>query len=314
MAMPSLSRMKRQAPLLLFLLVGTISPDPAQAFSGAKPNEFTVLSYNVNGLPWLVAGDDPGDRSPVIGWLANKYDVVFLQEDFEYHEEIAAQMQGHTSFRGNGMRLDPPLVGAKLLLLPFWLLLPNFSPPYGSGLTTFVPSYVADSSEVTTQAYEDCFGWFSDRVDCWASKGFLRVRVRLPNQMEADLYQTHLDAGYAEESIAARQNQLDELASAVEELSSDRAVIMGGDFNAPYYRPKDRAAILKFRERLGLKDSGAAPQLPWWRERDYMFFRSGPRTKLTVLEAGEALEFVSQSLALSDHPALFVRFRLEGAP
>lgn len=314
MGIPIISRMRGQATLLIFLLVVVASSDPARALSGAKPNELSVLSYNVHGLSWLFAHDDPRDRSPTIGWLANKYDVVLFQEDFEYHSELADQMEGSTAFQGNGMRLDLPLVAAKVLLFPFWLLIPDFSPPYGSGLTIFVDSYLAQPSEVTVEAYDDCNGWFSDNWNCWASKGFMRVRIRLPNQAEVDIYQTHLDAGYTEGSIAARLNQLDALASAVEELSTDRAVIIGGDFNAPYYRPKDRAAILEFRERLGLKDSGAAPQLPWWRERDYLLFRNGSRTKLAVLEAGEAPEFVNQSLALSDHPALFARFRVEREP
>ncbi len=314
MAIPIISRMRAQAALLIFFLVVVVSSDSALALSGAKPNELSVLSYNVHGLSWVFAHDNPRARSPTIGWLANKYDVVLFQEDFEYHGEIADQMEGSTAFRGNDMRMDVPLVAAKVLLFPFWLLIPDFSPPYGSGLTTFVDSYLTQPSEVTVQAYDDCHGWFSDNWNCWASKGFVRVRIRLPNHAEVDIYQTHLDAGHKEGSIAARRNQLDALARAVEELSTDRAVIIGGDFNTPYYRPKDRAAILDFRERLSLQDSGAAPQLPWWRERDYLLFRNGSRTKLVVLEAGEASEFVNQNLALSDHPALFARFRVEREP
>ncbi|MEO8326339.1 MAG: endonuclease/exonuclease/phosphatase family protein [Nitrospirota bacterium] len=140
------------------------------------------------------------------------------------------------------------------------------------------------------------------------------VRIRLPNTAELDVYHTHLDAGSFVGSIAARGKQLDTFAEAVEKLSPTQAVIIGGDFNASFSRPEDRELLLKFRQRLGLTDSGAAPQLPWWRERDYILFRNGPHTQLNVVEAGEALEFVVQSRALSDHPALFARFNVTPIP
>jgi hypothetical protein len=70
---------------------------------------------------------------------------------------------------------------------------------------------------------------------------------------------------------------------------------------------------LRFRERLGLEDSGAGAELPFWRERDFVLFRSGAGTNLSVEESGEAVEFVSRGRALSDHPALYVRFRVEVA-
>ncbi len=301
------------AIVALLLMAGA----PAQAeqkLYDARPNELSVLSYNVNGLFPLLTQDNPRDRSPAIGWLANKYDVVLLQEDFEYHDIIAEEMEGSTAFRGNGMRYDLRLVAAKLITLPFWLLLPHFSPPYGSGLTVFVREYLPVPEEVTVRAYEVCNGWLGEKGNCWATKGFMRVRVRLSDGAEVDVWHTHLDAGPSEGSTTARGKQLEVFAEAVEELSADRAVIIGGDLNLGFYRPQDRELILTFRERLGLRDTGAGPQLPWWRERDHIMFRSGSKTTLTVQDAGEALEFVNQNRALSDHPALFARFLVEHAP
>ena len=63
--------------------------------------------------------DNPRDRSPTIGWLAAKYDIVLLQEDFEYHGIIAAQMGNHSGFRGGGIDFDPRRVTAKIILFPF---------------------------------------------------------------------------------------------------------------------------------------------------------------------------------------------------
>ncbi len=39
----------------------------------------SVLSYNVNGLFRWAVRDDPRDRMPTIGWLADRYDVVLFQ-------------------------------------------------------------------------------------------------------------------------------------------------------------------------------------------------------------------------------------------
>src|SRR5262249_13472307 len=55
----------------------------------ARAAPLSVLTYNVNGLFRGAAESDPGARTPMIGWLANRYDVVLLQEDFEYHDVIA---------------------------------------------------------------------------------------------------------------------------------------------------------------------------------------------------------------------------------
>ena len=298
-------------PIAIALLISLcVAIASAGAESPPKAEELSVLSYNVHGVFRLLAKDDPGDRSATLGWLASRYDVTLLQEDFEYHDEIAAQMKSSTAHRGNGMRLDPRLLSLKLILLPFELILPHFSPPYGSGLTTFVKSNLPVAS-FTGEAYETCDGWLSGKANCWSTKGWLRVRVLLPGGAALDIYNTHLDAGARATSVATRRTQLDALATAVETISGESAIIIGGDFNLPYYRPGDRELILGFRKRLRLRDSGAGPELPTWRERDYILFRSSPDVMLTVLGSGEALEFVNGDYALSDHPALFAQFRVE---
>ena len=62
--------------------------------------------------------------------------------------------------------------------------------------------------EVTREYLGACHGWLRYANDCLASKGVLRVRVRLPDGGEIDLYDTHLDAGTDEEDRAARWAQL----------------------------------------------------------------------------------------------------------
>ena len=284
------------------------APEPVEGI--AAGTTFTLLNYNVHGLFRMAAKDDPRDRMPTIGWLANQYQVILFQEDFEYHHILAEQLEDSVGYRGNGMGWDPRRVAVKAFLSPVAIFLPHFSPPYGDGVSTFAEKPF-ELSDVVREPYAECNGWFGENGDCWARKGFLRVRLRVPGGGEIDVYNTHLEAGPSERSVAVRSGQLDELAEAIERLSAERAVIVSGDFNVSFIRPGDRDMKLAFRERLGLTDSGAGPELPFWRERDFIVYRSGPRTRLSVEDAGEATEFVARHRALSDHAALFVRFRAE---
>jgi len=272
--------------------------------------EFTVLSYNIHGLFPLAAKDDPRDRMPTIGWLANRYEIVMFQEDFEYHHVLRDQMPGAIGIRGNGMGWDPRRVLAKLLISPISIFLPHFSPPYGAGISIFVRESLALTDDVDREPFDFCHGWFGANGDCWARKGYQRVGIRTADGLEIDLYNTHLEAGPTERSIRTRRQQLEALAQAIETRPKTRAVIVGGDFNSAFNRVGDRENIVAFRRRLELQDSGAGPELPYWRERDYILHRDGTDAALRVEQAGEAQEFVERDRALSDHPALYARFRI----
>jgi endonuclease/exonuclease/phosphatase family metal-dependent hydrolase len=273
-----------------------------------------VLSYNIHGLFAAAAKDNPRDRMPSIGWLSRPYEIVLYQEDFEYNAVLAQQLEHHHAFTGNRAAVgDARRILAKIVTVPFTLLIPRFSPPYGSGVSAFV----ADNLEVLDSGndhYDACHGWFGANGDCWAAKGYVRVSVETQTGGRIDVYNTHLEAGPTEESTQVRGKQLEQLARAIENLSEGRAVVVAGDFNLGYIRPGDRGALSRFRERLGLSDTGAGPETPFWRERDFILFRSGGDTILAVEDSGEALEFTSAGRSLSDHPALFARFEVNHTP
>jgi endonuclease/exonuclease/phosphatase family metal-dependent hydrolase len=291
----------------MFVLLATVTSVQAEDEQGV---EFRLLTYNVHALFKAIAKDAPRDRIPTIGWLANRYDVVLFQEDFEYSKLLAKQMAGSVRIAGNGMGWDARRVAAKVLIAPVAIFIPYFWPPYGDGITTFVDGRFA-LGESHREPFSECHGWFGANGDCWARKGFLRVRMELPHGGEIDVYNTHLESGPSDVSAVVRSIQLDQIAEAIERDSMGRAVIVGGDFNLARIRLGDRSVKDHYLKRLSLHDSGAGPELPFWRERDFVLFRDGDWTKLTVLASGEAQEFVNRGRALSDHPALFVRFRAE---
>jgi hypothetical protein len=154
----------------------------ASSLAGAREahadSPLSVLSYNVHGLPAVIAQDRPRSRAKAIGSLARSYDVVLFQEDFEYHSVIRRQMEGSVGIAGNGMAFDPRRLAAQILLAPVAAVLPHFSVPYGAGLSTFVKSTLALPSGVGRAPFRICHGWLGASFDCWASKGYLRVRIR----------------------------------------------------------------------------------------------------------------------------------------
>jgi hypothetical protein len=278
--------------------------------SSGTGTEISVLTYNVHGLFALAAKDDPRNRMPTIGWLANRFEVAMFQEDFEYHDVIRDQMPDAVGVRGNGMGRDSRRVLAKLLISPVSIFIPHFSPPYGAGISIFVRESFAIADDVDREPFGLCRGWFGATADCWALKGYQRVGIRTSTGAEVDLYNTHLESGSSDHAARIREQQLEILARAIEARPKTRAVIVGGDFNIGFNRVGDRNALIEFRRRLELQDSGAASEQPHWRERDYIFYRSGTAVALRVEQAGESLEFGEGDRALSDHPAIYARFRV----
>jgi hypothetical protein len=306
-----LRRLRAPARTLLLCLALLLAVPFGATAEPLTQSAFSVLSYNVHGLPAVVARDDPSERSATIGWLANRYNVVLFQEDFEYHSTLRRQMLGKASVRGPGIGSDVRRILAKILLFPIAVVLPHFSPPYGAGITALVDRDLLVDDSRQRKGYGVCDKWFDGTGDCWANKGYLKVSVGDPRGWQVDVYNTHLEAGGSAAAVRVRRRQLDLLARAIEKNSAQRAVIVAGDFNITFSRPGDRESIEDFRNRLALLDSSAGPELPFWQERDYILYRSSATVPLAVVEAGEAVEFVNNDRALSDHPALAARFSVQ---
>ena len=281
--------------LLLALLAWLPGVSLAEEAAGAS--ELSVLTYNVHGLAsWLVS-DQPERRLPQVSRLINAYDVALIQEDFSYPELLRESAEHAVVVDGNGSRF------ASASLFTFLK---------GSGLTTFVDLPPERIATVLPEPYGSCSGWFAAANDCWATKGFLLVRLRIAPDLELDVVQTHLDAGRSAEDRQVRARQLDQLRARLIGFSAGRALIVAGDLNLRRDDPADRALLAEFVDWLSLHDTGARGAGDW-RGLDYILYRGGEELGLEVLEAGEAPEFVHGGEPLSDHPALFTRFRLAPA-
>lgn len=261
------------------------------AASPAAGDEFTVLSYNIHGLHAWVAGDDPAARAPVIGEKSNAYHVTLIQEDFSHHVALRRGARQPIVERGNPSRFGR------------WCSICS-----GSGLTILSRFEPEDLLLLEARAYRDCAGWIGGANDCLATKGFQRMRIRLPGGGELDFVNTHLDAGHSPADREARRSQLDLLRRSIEAEVEGGALILAGDLNLDAADPEDVALRDAFTAALGLSSSGARGT-GRWPILDYIFYRSGGGVELEVVEAGEDAEFVHEGAPLSDHPAIFARFR-----
>jgi hypothetical protein len=137
---------------------------------GQKTGKFNFLTYNVAGLPEIINGNEvPGDKGTnanLIGTaLATQaYDVVHMQEDFNYHAYIyATDNHPHRTPTSGGV-------------------------PFGDGLNT-VANY--PWTGFARKKWNKCN---LNSGDCLTPKGFSFMRMTI-GQVEVDLYNLHADAG-----------------------------------------------------------------------------------------------------------------------
>lgn len=258
--------------------------------AGARePIEIAVLTYNIHGLPAWIARDDPPARIPLILEAAAAYDVVLLQEDFAHHDVVDANAKHPHLFRGNEA-WAPLLEGAGLSIL----------------------SRFESHEAPILDAYGVCHGYLTAANDCLGNKGFLMVRLGLPNGTQLDVWDTHLDAGASDGDHRTRAAQLEMLATAIESQSAGRAVLVGGDLNLEWDVARDHALLERLRDRVGLTIAAQTPAGGWKSHLDYLLIRDGRDTVIRRIDGGKDERIVDRERRpLSDHPAIFARLRIE---
>ncbi len=200
------------------VLSGAAAPAVAAPPSGGT---FSVLSYNVAGLPEGLSGGNPRVNTPIIGQRIRPYDVVHVQEDFNYHASLYAN-DTHP-FR-------TPTSGGV---------------PFGDGLNTLANHPYSDFAR---DKWDRCNG-----TDCLTPKGFTFSRVRLAEGVLVDFYNVHSNAGSAEADLAARRANTAELSRFITANSAGNAVVVAGDTNTRYTRTGD--TIRELVSANGLTDA-----------------------------------------------------------
>ncbi|MEV6028382.1 jacalin-like lectin [Streptomyces sp. NPDC052036] len=204
---------------------GPTSAAPAATAAGS--GTFRVLTYNVAGLPeGLSSAPTPRQSSTTtIGGRLGPYDIVHVQEDFNYHSYLYAS-DTHP-YR------TPTSGGAGI----------------GSGLNT-LSGLPYDTDDFERVHWNSCQ---YDSGDCLTPKGFTFMRERLAEGVYVDFYDLHTNAGTNDGDLASRADNLSQLSDFVRTHSAGNAVVVMGDTNTRYTRSGD--TIAEFAAAAGLTDA-----------------------------------------------------------
>jgi endonuclease/exonuclease/phosphatase family metal-dependent hydrolase len=258
-------------------LVVWLSPAWLQARSpdDAHQGKLSIITYNVAGLPEGISRSRPIANLPRIGELLNRYDLAVVQEDFAYPTALRQNLRlpfGSAPFV-RGERLD-----------------------FGDGLSQFTRLPLLETERTP---WSRCNGITEAYFDCLTPKGFMRARVELLPGTPVDVYDLHMDAGWAAGDREARAAQLEQLARAIQESSAGHAVIVAGDFNLTR---SERALLRQFEERTQLRDACFALRCPEPERIDRVLFRGSSKLALKAERWRAERSFVDdKGRPLSDH-------------
>ncbi|WP_169739236.1 endonuclease/exonuclease/phosphatase family protein [Dyadobacter crusticola] len=188
----------------------------------SSSGSFSVISYNIAGLPQLISSAAT-DRAPSIreiGARLNDFDIVHVQEDFNYNRTLYSENKHPFRTISKG----------KI--------------PFGDGLNTLSRFPVRDLQRIK---WEDCTG-----ADCLTPKGFTFSRVEIARAVFIDFYNVHANAYNHPAAAKARRQNIAQLADYIRRNSAGNAVILMGDLNGRYSYNLDNISVLQ--QELGLQD------------------------------------------------------------
>ncbi|CAM3680580.1 Endonuclease/Exonuclease/phosphatase family protein [Vibrio aerogenes CECT 7868] len=186
----------------------------ATSYAATTAGTFSTLTYNVAGLPQIVSSAESSrkEATGLISCYVNEFDIVNVQEDFNYHAALYDTCNNHP-YRS------------------------STSGPagFGSGLNTMSRF---PFSNMRRESWDDCNG-----VDCLTPKGFTVARVSLAPDVIVDVYNLHAQAQTGEEDLIVRRKNLQQLLTFISWFSAGQPVIVMGDTNTRYTRSGDNIRI-----------------------------------------------------------------------
>ncbi len=226
-----------------------------------EPEQFTVATINIDGLPpkillFKVNADGPGaDGSSRIGKYINKkgYDIVCMQEDFNFHDVIVPWLEDDYQVEGDGRRIDYDVKDAHIdLRYPQHIKFPT------DGLACACKNGIMLTGSERV-AWNRSFGKFSHSFDDIVTKGFRRHELTLPSGQAIIVYNMHMDASSRADEEAgrdsmdrvAREAQWVQLRDDVLAHLDNRPVVVAGDMNSLYMRDRVKSVFIDAIEASG---------------------------------------------------------------
>lgn len=278
--------------------------------------KFTILCSNVAGLPIPSMFSDDGKVVPktqkLMGQMLNEIgaDVVCVQEDFQYHSVLAAEMKNYPyqTYTSGGI-------------------------PVGDGVNVFSKYPIYNIDRV---AWEEFNGILDAANDGLTPKGFLKVTVDIDGLL-VDVYDIHADANGSYEDCMAKKAQFKQLCAYMDENSAGRPIAITGDYNATLHG--DIAAELYpiMIEGAGFSDAWtlfcndgvyftnylpaetvAEYDAKWggyywgrWDSVERLLFRDGDGTKMTVTNHQYIDMNVKAGQPVTDHNAMLCELTVD---
>lgn len=241
--------------------------------------KFTVSSLNVDGMPKSVnlvvdislnpdAKEGPG--ATLIGkrLAVSGIDVVGLSEDFNYHNNIMAEVR---PFGYNDMTHRGGISVGEANLLNFVSQKPLFDSD-GLGLV-YKTAEMTPTNETFVQ-WNQHNGYTDQGADGLIKKGYRYYLLTLDDGTEVDLYTMHMDADDGQADREARASQLRQLVAAIKATNNKRPIIIIGDSNCRYTRDKVKSILIdgiNADERFTIRD----PWIQYGRNGIYPAYPSG---------------------------------------
>lgn len=190
----------------------------------APEGKFSVLTYNIAGLPEFISSAVTSRAESIadIGRRVNRYDIVHVQEDFNYNDQLYNSGNRH-AYRS--LTMGPV--------------------PFGDGLNTLSKYPV---SEVKRISWNDCTD-----ADCLTPKGFSYSRIEVAQGVYIDFYNVHANAANHQRAAAARCKNIKQFSDYIRAHSDSNAVIVMGDLNAHYSYYYDN--VKELLDDNGLRDA-----------------------------------------------------------
>ena len=224
--------------------------------------QFKVATLNVDGLPQKVLfiktnPDGPGaDGSARIGkYLSQKsYDIVCLQEDFNYHGVIEPWLEDDYQLDTWSGAVGTDVPGKKIDYMHLQNL--RFD---CDGLETIWKNNISLTGSERV-SWDATFGKFSHANDEMITKGYRRYELTMPFGLDLIVYNMHMDAGDDPDEMAgndtndraARQAEWQQLKEDVLAHLSDRPILILGDLNSYYCRDQIQKNFINEISNSGL--------------------------------------------------------------
>ena len=264
----------------VFLIASLLLCGSLLASDQQDNEQFSIATLNVDGLPQKILvlkvnADGPGDAGTArIGkyLMQKKYDLVMMQEDFNYHGVLSVLLEDDYKF--DTWTGAVGLEEKKIDLLH--LQNHRFD---CDGLMACWKNDLTVTPAVRT-AWKQNFGKFSHANDEMVTKGYRRYDVTLRDGSRIVVYNMHMDASDdADEAVQndstdkkARMAQWAQLKDDVMSQLDTRPIVIVGDMNSLYGRDAVKREFIDVISESGrgtvadawveLKRSGVYPSEP----------------------------------------------------